>query len=160
MPLNTAFFPCLLINLSIDILAVCLIDKQCFTGKQNLNYKIYWEKKIDEQDWLQFFCNEFPPKRHLLLSKLRTQFNNPIAKLSSSPKLLNMIFLACCQTYSTKFIYSNCECMLYRISSTRYLLQWPDWCTHKSLSPAAYFLHPLHQQRMSHSDHHETHCNR
>ena len=32
MPLNTAFFPRLLINLSIDILAACLIDKQCFTG--------------------------------------------------------------------------------------------------------------------------------
>ena len=32
MPLNTAFFPRLLINLSIDVLVVCLIDKQCFMG--------------------------------------------------------------------------------------------------------------------------------
>ena len=78
MPLNTAFFPRLLISLSIDILAVCLIDKQCFTGKQNLNYKIYWEKKIDEQDWVQFFCNEFPPKLHLPFEQVKNtiQYSN------------------------------------------------------------------------------------
>ena len=62
-------------------------------GKQNLNYKIYWEKKIDEQDWLQFFCNEFPPKLYLPVEQVKNTIQYPNLAKSTSPKLSNIIFL-------------------------------------------------------------------
>ena len=75
MPLNTAFFPCLLINLSIDILVVCLIDNNALRGKQNLNYKIYWEKKLMNRiDYSSSVMNS-PQNFTSLLSKLKTLFN-------------------------------------------------------------------------------------
>ena len=63
-------------------------------GKQNLNYKIYnLRKKIDEQDWLQFFCNEFPPKLHLPFEQVKNTIQYPNLAKSTSPKLSNIIFL-------------------------------------------------------------------
>ena len=52
-------------------------------------------KKIDEQDWLQFFCNLNSPKKTTCRSgKLRTEFTGPITK-STRPRLSDTTFFAC-----------------------------------------------------------------
>ena len=56
----------------------------------------YSEKKIDEQDWLQFFCNLNSSQKVTHWSgKLRTEFTSLIAK-STSPRLSDTTFFACC----------------------------------------------------------------
>ena len=45
-----------------------------------------------------------PPKLYLPFEQVKNTIQYPNLAKSTSPKLSNMIFLACCQTYSTKFI--------------------------------------------------------
>ena len=52
------------------------------------------KKNIDEQDWLQFFCNLNSPQKTTCRSgKLRTEFTSPITK-SASPRLPDTTFFA------------------------------------------------------------------
>ena len=61
------------------------------------------KKKIDEQDWLQFFCNLNSPQKITCWSgRLRTEFTSQIAK-SISPRLLDTTFFACRMGYSSPF---------------------------------------------------------
>ena len=51
------------------------------------------KKKIDEQDWLQFFCNEFPPKLHLPFEQVKNTIQYPNSEIYQ-PQAIEHDFLS------------------------------------------------------------------